>query len=98
MMSEPKYPNESEEYRKARDELLEEEKSLVEKTKALAEKRRQLPLGGQLQEDYEFQWANDGKVGDVVKLSELFGDKQTLILYNFMYGEGWDNPCLSCPS
>ncbi len=98
MMSEAKYPNESDEYRKARDELLEEEKLLVEKTKAVAEKRRQLPLGGQLKEDYEFQWANDGKVGDTVHLSELFGDKQTLILYNFMYGDGWDNPCLSCTS
>jgi predicted dithiol-disulfide oxidoreductase (DUF899 family) len=31
-------------------------------------------------------------------LSELFGDKSTLILYNFMYGPGWDNPCLSCTS
>jgi predicted dithiol-disulfide oxidoreductase (DUF899 family) len=46
MMSEAKYPNENEEYRKARDELLEEEKALVEKVKAVAEKRRQLPLGG----------------------------------------------------
>ena len=98
MMSDPKYPNESDEYRQARDELLEEEKLLVEKVNAVAEKRRQLPLGGQLKEDYEFQWANDGKVGDTVHLSELFGDKQTLILYNFMYGDGWDNPCLSCTS
>ena len=98
MMSDAKYPNESDEYRKARDELLEEEKLLVEKVKAVAEKRRQLPLGGRLKEDYEFQWANDGKVGDTVTLSELFGDKQTLILYNFMYGPGGDNPCLSCTS
>jgi predicted dithiol-disulfide oxidoreductase (DUF899 family) len=45
-MSELRYPNESPEYRKARDELLEEEKALVERVKALAEKRRQLPLGG----------------------------------------------------
>ena len=40
MMSEAKNPNESDEYRKARDELLEEEKLLVEKVKAVAEKRR----------------------------------------------------------
>jgi len=98
MMSEAKYPNESDEYRQARDELLEEEKLLVGKVKAVAEQRRQLSLGGQLKEDYAFQWANDGKVGDTVKLSELFGDKQTLILYNFMYSDGWDNPCLSCTS
>ena len=50
-MSEFKYPNESQDYRKARDELLEEEKALVEKVKAVAEKRRQLPLGGKLNED-----------------------------------------------
>lgn len=97
-MSELRYPNESPEYRKARDELLEEEKALVERVKAVAEKRRQLPLGGKLKEDYKFQWANDGKVGEEVCLSKLFGDKATLIIYNFMYGPGWDNPCLSCTS
>ncbi len=97
-MSEPRYPNESPEYRKARDELLEDEKALVEMTKALAEKRRRLPLGGKLKEDYTFQWANSGRVGRAVRLSELFGDKPTLMLYNFMYGPGWDNPCLSCTS
>ena len=97
-MSEQHYPNESEEYRKAREALLEEEKALVAKVKAVAELRRQLPLGGELKEDYEFQWANDGKVGEKVRLSELFADKSTLLLYNFMYGPGWDNPCLSCTS
>ena len=97
-MSELRYPNESAEYRQARDELLEAEKELVAQVKSVAEKRRQLPIGGRLKEDYEFQWANDGKVGDVVKMSELFGDKSTLILYNFMYGPGWDKPCLSCTS
>lgn len=97
-MSETRYPNESPEYRKARDELLEEEQALVERVRALAAKRRELPLGGKLNEDYTFQWANNGKVGQAVQLSELFGDKPTLILYNFMYGPGWDNPCLSCTS
>ena len=97
-MSELRYPNENPEYRKARDELLEQEKALVEQVKLVAEKRRQLPLGGRLKEDYTFQWANDGKVGDEVRLSELFGDKTTLLLYNFMYGPGWDNPCPSCTS
>ncbi len=97
-MSELRYPNESQGYRSARDELLEEEKALVEKVKAVAEKRRQLPLGGRLKEDYTLRWANDGTVGQEVRLSELFGDKPTLLLYNFMYGPGWDNPCLSCTS
>ena len=97
-MSDHRYPNESPEYRTARDKLLEEEKALVEKVKLVAEKRRQLPPGGKLKEDYTFQWAIDGKVGQEVKFSELFGDKQTLLLYNFMYGPSWDNPCPSCTS
>lgn len=97
-MSELRYPNESPEYRKARDELLEEEKALVEQVKLVAEKRRQLPPGGRLKEDYTFRWANAGKVGQEVRLSELFGDKPTLLLYNFMYGPNWDKPCLSCTS
>jgi predicted dithiol-disulfide oxidoreductase (DUF899 family) len=33
-----------------------------------------------------------------VKSSELFGDKNTLLLYSFMYGPNWDNPCLFCTS
>ena len=97
-MSEPRYPNESKEYRAARDALLKDEQELIDKVKAVAAKRRTLPPGGQLKEDYVFQWANDGKVGKSVKFSELFGDKNTLLLYSFMYGPGWDHPCPSCTS
>ena len=97
-MSELRYPNESREYRDARDALLQDERELVDKVKAVAEKRRKLPLGGRLKEDYLFQWANDGKVGKRVKFSELFEDKNTLLLYSFMYGPNWDNPCPSCTS
>ena len=64
----------------------------------MAEKRRKLPPGGQLKEDYVFQWANDGKVGKSVKFSELFGDKNTLLLYSWMFGPNWDKPCPSCTS
>src|SRR3954462_12980789 len=74
-MSELRYPNESKEYRAARAALLKDEQELVDKVKSVAEKRRKLPLGGELKEDYEFQWANDGKVGKSVKFSELFADK-----------------------
>jgi predicted dithiol-disulfide oxidoreductase (DUF899 family) len=85
-MSEPRYPNESQEYRDARDALLREEEELVSKVRQVAELRRQLPQGGRFKKDYEFQWANEGKVGEPVRLSELFGDKLTLILCNFMFG------------
>jgi predicted dithiol-disulfide oxidoreductase (DUF899 family) len=97
-MGELRYPNETKEYRAARDALLREEQALVDKTKALAAKRRTLPPGGELKEDYVFQWANDGKVGQRVKFSELFGDKDTLILYSWMFGPSWDKPCPSCTS
>jgi predicted dithiol-disulfide oxidoreductase (DUF899 family) len=97
-MSELRYPNESPAYRAARDALLKAEQELVEKVKSVAEKRRTLPPGGQLKEDYVFQWASDDKVGKSVKFSELFGDKNTLLLYSFMFGPGWDNPCPSCTS
>jgi len=97
-MSERRYPNESEEYRKARAALLEEEKRLVEKVKAVAAKRRDLPLGGKLKEDYVFAGANDNNLGKNIKFSELFGDKNTLLLYSYMFGKTWDKPCPSCTS
>src|SRR2546430_15992599 len=97
-MSELQYPNESRKYREARESLLKDEQELVDKVKAVAEKRRKLPPGGELKEDYVFQWANDGKVGKSVKFSELFGDKSTLLLYSFMFGSNLDNPCPSFTS
>src|SRR5277367_2000397 len=97
-VSELRYPNESREYRDARDSLLKNEQELVNKVRSVAERRRKLPLGGQLKEDYVFQWASDGKVGKRVKFSELFADKNTLLLYSFMFGPSWDNPCPSCTS
>src|SRR5205085_9901982 len=67
-----------------------------------AEKRRKLPPGGALKEDYTFQWAGGGKagerLGERVNFSALFGGKDTLILYSFMFGPNWDKPCPSCTS
>jgi predicted dithiol-disulfide oxidoreductase (DUF899 family) len=45
-----------------------------------------------------FEWAIDGKVGQRVRFSELFGDKNSLLLYSFMFGPNWDRPCPSCTS
>jgi predicted dithiol-disulfide oxidoreductase (DUF899 family) len=97
-MSEPRYPNESSEYRTAREALLKEEKELVDKVKAVAARRRTLPRGGRLKEDYVFQWASESKLGQNVKFSELFGPHDTLLLYSFMFGPNWDKPCPSCTS
>ncbi len=98
-MSELIYPNEKKEYREARDALLKEEQKLVDQVKAVAKRRRKLPIGGELKKDYVFKWAVNGKVGEDVKFSELFGDKDTLILYSMMYGPGWGaHACPSCTS
>jgi predicted dithiol-disulfide oxidoreductase (DUF899 family) len=97
-MTELRFPNESREYRVAREALLKDEQELIGKTKALAAERRKLPLGGELKEDYVFQWANDGKVGQRMKFSELFGGNNTLLLYSWMFGPNWDKPCTSCTS
>jgi hypothetical protein len=90
-----RYPNESTEYREARELLLKEEKALVDKTRAVAEMRRNLPRGGELKEDYVFQWAKEGNVGERVKFSELFGDnafgtKQTSLRRNVRFGSQGD--------
>ena len=97
-MTELRYPNETRGYRESRDQLRKEEQELLAKVKAVAARRRTLPSGGRLKEDYVFQWANDGTVGKRVKFSELFGDKDTLLLYSMMFGPSWDKPCPSCTS
>ena len=91
------YPNESVEYRAARNELLKAEMELRAQIERVAEQRRELPPGGLLKEDYVFQEMVDGQVVEV-KFSELFGDKQTLFLYSFMYGPDMKQACSSCTS
>lgn len=93
-----RYPNETTKYREARDELAAAEEELVARVKAVAERRRELPQGGRLKEDYVFTWATDQRLGEPVSFSELFEDKSSLILYSFMFGPSWDNPCPSCTS
>ena len=97
-MCKRRYPNETRAYRQARDALLKDEQELIDKVKSVAERRRKLPLGGELKEDYVFEWANDRKVGRSVRFFHLFGDKNTLLLYSFMFGPNWDKPCPSCTS
>jgi len=49
-----RFPNETPEYRDARDALLREEVELRRKLEAVAARRRALPLGGEVPEDYVF--------------------------------------------
>ena len=48
------FPNESAEYRQARNALLDAEIALRRQTEAVATQRRALPPGGEVREDYIF--------------------------------------------
>jgi predicted dithiol-disulfide oxidoreductase (DUF899 family) len=91
------FPNESPEYRKARDELLDEEAVLRDQQERVAALRRKLPLGGEAQ-DYEFEQSVAG-AATPVKLSELFAPGQdSLLIYGFMYGPQMEQACPMCTS
>ena len=90
------YPNESADYRAARNALLDEEIKLRAQIEAVAAMRRALPPGGEVTQDYVFERIGDDSRPRPVTLSELFGAHDTLILYSFMYGPERDLPCPGC--
>ncbi len=97
-----RFPGESESYRAARDKLLDSEIEMRRTIESVAAQRRNLPLGGDVPQDYGFEEiiGKDGKGKKrKVRMSELFADgKDSLILYNFMYGPEMPHPCPSCTS
>jgi len=95
--SRPNQPNESAEYRKARNALLVEEIELRRHVARVAAMRRALPPGGEVKGDYQFIGeASSVQGANPVGLSELFGDKDTLFVYNWMYGPKRARPCPMC--
>jgi predicted dithiol-disulfide oxidoreductase (DUF899 family) len=77
------FPNESDEYRRARNELTKREEELRRLAEEVAAQRQALPPGGYVKEDYVFESAADGSK---VKLSELFAPgKDSLVIYNMMF-------------
>ena len=97
-----RFPGETDTYRAARDKLLDAEIELRRATEKVAAQRRELPLGGEVPQDYVFEEIT-GEYGKgakrQVRLSQLFEkDKTTLILYNFMYGPKMKRPCPMCTS
>lgn len=89
------FPKESDDYREARNKLLEAEMALRRQTEEVAKLRRALPLGGKLKEDYVFSEAG----GKKVKFSDLFSkDKNTLVVYSMMFDPSWNEPCNMCNS
>ena len=85
------YPNDSDEYRKARTALIEQEIELRRQIQAVAAQRRALPLGGQPR-DYRFVDEHGKELG----LADLFGAHDTLFTYFWMYGPQRERPCPMC--
>jgi predicted dithiol-disulfide oxidoreductase (DUF899 family) len=99
-----RFPGETDEYRHARDNLLESEIELRRQEEAVAARRRGLPLGGEVPTDYEFDQSPGSDGQRTVRLSELFqADKDTLLLYSFMFIPGeaglpLEGGCPACTS
>jgi predicted dithiol-disulfide oxidoreductase (DUF899 family) len=87
------FPNESAEYRKARNALLVEEIELRRHLERVAVQRRALPQGGEIPQDYELV-SESGPV----RFSSLFGGHNTLMVYSMMYGPQRQSPCPMCTS
>lgn len=85
------FPNESPEYRRARNALLAEEIELRRHIERVAALRRTLPPGGEVPEDYAFEGPNGA-----VRLSQLFGDKESLVIYSMMFGPQRERACPVC--
>ena len=79
-----------EEWLTARLAHLEAEKKFDRQRDVLSRARRDLPWT-RVETDYVF----DGVDGEV-SLDALFGDRQQLIVYHFMFGPSWEAGCPSC--
>ena len=86
-------PGESPAYRAARNALMIQEIELRRHLERVAAQRRALPPGGTVPHDYSFNAATGP-----IRLSQLFGDHDTLMVYSMMYGPQRAAPCPSCTS
>ena len=98
-----RFPNETEAYRRSRNQLLQAEVDLRRHVEEVALLRRQLPLGGQIAEDFIFEEGspdlNDTQTIRQVRVSELFQPgKDTLAIYSFMFGPKMKVACPMCSS
>lgn len=88
-----RWPNESADYRRARTALLADEIALRRQIERVAERRRTLPPGGEVPGGYRFE-SESGRIG----FAELFGNKDTLAIYAYMFGPQRERPCPMCSS
>lgn len=86
------FPGASAAYEEARRALLAEEIEFRRHMSRLAEQRRALPPGPVIAKNYRFHDEQGSEVG----LIDLFGDKQTLVAYFWMYGPQRERPCPMC--
>jgi predicted dithiol-disulfide oxidoreductase (DUF899 family) len=80
-----RFPGETPEYRAARDKLLQSELALRRQMEKVAEELRALPPGGSVPEDYVFERIGAGGAVEAVRMSELFGAGDTLMIYHYMF-------------
>jgi predicted dithiol-disulfide oxidoreductase (DUF899 family) len=90
------FPNESAKYREARNALLDAEIALRRQTEAVAAMRRALPPGGEVPENFVFERIGTHQRPEQVRLSELFGEHSSIMIYSYMFGPERDSPCPGC--
>ena len=86
------FPGASPAYEQARQALLAEEIEFRRHMTRLVEQRRALPPGPVISKNYRFKDEQGFEVG----LIDLFGDKDTLVTYFWMYGPRRERPCPMC--
>ncbi len=86
------FPGESPEYREGRRALLAEEIEFRRHMTRLTEQRRALPPGPVVEKGYRFVDANGTETG----LLGLFGERDTLVTYFWMYGPQRARACPMC--
>ena len=86
------FPGASSEYERARKALLADEIELRRHMTRVVAQRLALPSGPVIRKDDRFKDEQGFEVG----LRELFGDKDTLVTYFWMYGPQRERPCPMC--
>lgn len=79
------FPNETADYREARNALLQKEVVLRRQMEAVAAELRSLPPGGVVPQDYAFDALGADGRPERVTMSELFRGGDTLMVYHYMF-------------
>jgi predicted dithiol-disulfide oxidoreductase (DUF899 family) len=88
----PRFTSESSAYGRAREALLAEEIEVRRHLGRLARQNRELPEGPEMPDSWKFVDMNGGEVG----LAGMFGQRDTLVLYHWMFGPERNRPCPNC--